>query len=43
MTKIDFLATDLKRGKYKNWDESEEKGCMYIRGWFNPIFSLFLT
>jgi hypothetical protein len=41
---IFFFATELKKGKQKNWDESGGKGCMYIKDWFKPIFLLlFLT
>jgi hypothetical protein len=36
-TKEIFWATELKRGKYKNWDESGGKGFMYIKDWLTPI------
>jgi hypothetical protein len=38
-----FLATELKSGKQKKTGvRMDEKGCMYIKDWFNPIFSLVL-
>jgi len=39
-----FLATELKRGKYKkNFHFSGGNGCLYIKDWLQPIFPLFLA
>jgi hypothetical protein len=36
-----FLATELKRGKWRKLGWEWGKGCMYIKGWLKPIVSLF--
>ena len=40
--RIVFFCIPSWRRAYKNWDESEEKGCMYFRDRLKPIFPLFL-
>jgi len=35
-----FLATELKRGKWKIWGKIGGKRCMYTKGWLKPIFPL---
>lgn len=36
-----FLATELKRGKWKIWGKTGRKRwCMYSKGWFKPSFPL---
>jgi hypothetical protein len=46
MRKVFFWLVNL-RGAYakkkKKKSKSEGKGRKYIKGWFKPIFSLFLT
>ena len=42
MPKNTFLATEMKRGEWKNCGE-RGKGSMYITGWLKPIVPLFQT
>ena len=35
-----FLATELKRGKWKRWGKIGGKGYMYTKGWLKPISPL---